>query len=327
VSRGEIEQACRRPIPPSTLDAVKRRGGAMFGDCQGNLCAVDVARIVAAERGVTITAIEKGPRGSRLFVGTSTERSQPLAPAPVPAGPVDAVVIGRGEAGRAAAAAIGRAGWRAAVLDRLDGPTVIGLSPMPEGWSVLAVDDTGSVEIACRSVVLATGGYVEPREHRGIAGPRPAGVITADFAAAARRSGLCVGEEVVVVGSTRRAAALAAGYERDRALVEVIGTQPDEVRGRTRLESVRVGGRWIACDTLILADRVIPNAMLLRSVGLVDGRPGIAAPADAHGRLPLPGLWAVGCCVKPSIDHETCHEDGERVGESVAASLAEAARA
>src|SRR6478672_10567720 len=50
VSRGELDAACRRPLGPLTLDGMKRRGGAMFGDCQGNLCAVAVAEIVAEDR-------------------------------------------------------------------------------------------------------------------------------------------------------------------------------------------------------------------------------------------------------------------------------------
>ncbi|HXG39974.1 MAG TPA: FAD-dependent oxidoreductase, partial [Candidatus Limnocylindrales bacterium] len=54
VSRGEVLGACRRPLPATTLDGVKRRGGAMFGDCQGNLCAVEIARILAAERGLAV---------------------------------------------------------------------------------------------------------------------------------------------------------------------------------------------------------------------------------------------------------------------------------
>jgi glycerol-3-phosphate dehydrogenase len=38
ITRGEIMAALRSPLPPNTLDGVKRRTGAMLGDCQGNLC-------------------------------------------------------------------------------------------------------------------------------------------------------------------------------------------------------------------------------------------------------------------------------------------------
>ena len=38
ITRGEILAAMRSPLPPTTLDGLKRRTGVMLGDCQGNLC-------------------------------------------------------------------------------------------------------------------------------------------------------------------------------------------------------------------------------------------------------------------------------------------------
>jgi glycerol-3-phosphate dehydrogenase len=38
ITRGEILAALRSPLPPGSLDGLKRRTGAMLGDCQGNLC-------------------------------------------------------------------------------------------------------------------------------------------------------------------------------------------------------------------------------------------------------------------------------------------------
>ena len=38
ITRGEILAALRGPLPPQTLDGLKRRTGAMLGDCQGNIC-------------------------------------------------------------------------------------------------------------------------------------------------------------------------------------------------------------------------------------------------------------------------------------------------
>jgi hypothetical protein len=70
---------------------------------------------------------------------------------------------------------------------------------------------------------------------------------------------------------------------------------------------------------LVFADRQVPMPFLLRGLGLVDGRPGSAAPADADGRLPLPGLWAAGCCVRADIDHVDCAADGARVAGHIVA--------
>lgn len=38
ITRGEILAALRSSFPPGSLDSLKRRTGAMLGDCQGNLC-------------------------------------------------------------------------------------------------------------------------------------------------------------------------------------------------------------------------------------------------------------------------------------------------
>lgn len=38
VTKGEIMNALKSPVPPITLDGLKRRSGASFGKCQGNCC-------------------------------------------------------------------------------------------------------------------------------------------------------------------------------------------------------------------------------------------------------------------------------------------------
>lgn len=295
VSRGEILAALRRPIPALTLDAVKRRGGAMFGDCQGSLCATRIAGMLAREQGIPITRIEQGPRGSTVFAGESTlTATEPSGP---PSG--DVIVIGGGRAGRAAADALVEAGLRPALVEHREGHTAIGIVPGSDAMTVLVQSAAGLEELSGRAIILATGGYIEPRGHRSIDGPRPSGIVTADARAVA--------------------AGLGANVEGRR--VHVIGpmdVEPDAIRGRARLEAIRVDGKWIDCDTLVLADRRVANAMLLRSIGIVDGRPGIPAPVDAEGRLPVAGLYAAGCCVKPDIDHTGCAEDGASVAKLVA---------
>ncbi|HEU4572093.1 MAG TPA: FAD-dependent oxidoreductase, partial [Candidatus Limnocylindrales bacterium] len=127
ISRAEVEAACRRPLPPRTLDGVKRRGGATFGDCQGNLCALDVAAIVAAERGIPVGGVEKHRRGSWLWL--VPDEVHGASPA-VAAGGVartrdgetersiatDVAIVGAGRAGRAAAETLAAAGWRVVVV-------------------------------------------------------------------------------------------------------------------------------------------------------------------------------------------------------------------
>jgi hypothetical protein len=105
------------------------------------------------------------------------------------------------------------------------------------------------------------------------------------------------------------------------AVAARLADPPAELRGTTRLEAVRDGERWIEADTLVLADRLLPQPFLLRSLGLVDGRSGIPAPADADGRLPLGGLWAAGCCVHADEAHADCAAAGRRVAGSIARAL------
>lgn len=52
VTRGEILRALHGPLPARTVDAVKRRTGAMLGECQGNECLADILEIMATRFGV-----------------------------------------------------------------------------------------------------------------------------------------------------------------------------------------------------------------------------------------------------------------------------------
>jgi glycerol-3-phosphate dehydrogenase len=42
VTRGEIRDAMRSPIPPSDVDGLRRRTRAMMGRCQGFFCGAEV---------------------------------------------------------------------------------------------------------------------------------------------------------------------------------------------------------------------------------------------------------------------------------------------
>jgi NADPH-dependent 2,4-dienoyl-CoA reductase/sulfur reductase-like enzyme len=343
ISEGEIVAAARRPTAPRTLDAVKRRGGATFGDCQGNLCAVEVARILARERGLLLAAIEKHRRGSWCWRprpgldGASASKGEQSVPGrPDDEGVQwDVVVVGAGAAGTAAAHAVAEAGLEVLLVDRepsmgsrtpagvasLPGATAVGLEPRPGGWRVAAQLASGARSLEARAVVLATGAYVAPREHRPIAGPRPAGVMTSDLARRILDAGLVPGEVIGLVGSAH-ADGLAERLEAAGAQVVHLAEAPDAVAGEARLSAVRVAGTWLAVDTLVLADRLVPQTFLLRTIGLADGRPGMAAPTDELGRLPVEGLWAAGCCVHPDPSHRRCAEDGAAVGARIAAAFA-----
>ena len=52
VTEGEIVECLRQPIPPASINGVKRRAGAGMGRCQGGFCGPRVQEILARELGV-----------------------------------------------------------------------------------------------------------------------------------------------------------------------------------------------------------------------------------------------------------------------------------
>ena len=239
------------------------------------------------------------------------------------------------DAERSALDALRRAVARGNVV-WLPATTVADLAPTGAGWAVGAHGEMGASTIHTARVVLATGGYVMPREHLRIDGPRPSGVMTADFALAALHRGWRPGRRAVVVGDGRLAAATASAL--GSAGVEIVGRvttqvgsaaamdqdgartpfEIEAVRGVARLEAVLVSGRWIPADTLVLARALRPATFLLRGLGIGDDRPGVPAPAAGDGRLPLPDLWATGTCVAPDVDHAGSLAAGSEVGRAIA---------
>ncbi len=72
VTEGEIVAALHSPIPPRSINAVKRRVGAGMGRCQGGFCGPRVQEIVARELGISLEAIPMDQPGSYLL----TERTK-----------------------------------------------------------------------------------------------------------------------------------------------------------------------------------------------------------------------------------------------------------
>ncbi len=356
VSRGELVGAVHGVVGATTLDAAKRACGVTFGDCQGNLCAVDVVERIAKETGRTADQVLKHRAGSWLLApgGRGDTRRRPAGGRPNTVGALDLVVVGGGLAGIGAGLAAIEAGMRVLVVERrhrwggalgswpagledderraletfvaqvaageLSGwleATVAGLLPANDGWAIQVQAATGGIELQARSVVLATGGYVEPREHLPIGGPRGSGLVTADFIEAALDAGWLPGRRAIVVGRGRTAEHSTHRLrEAGVAVNHVAIADPSvvqAVRGDRRLEAALVAGDWIAADTLVLAHRLLPAGFLLRSLGLLDGRPGIAPPAGRDGQTELAGLWVAGTCRRPDIDHRGSLADGRLV--------------
>ncbi|MBA2718352.1 MAG: FAD-dependent oxidoreductase [Chloroflexi bacterium] len=340
-----IELVARaRRVSPTEVD--KHLGGAWLVAAVGDpKPAGDLADWLPSVRGMSIG---DAARPEALVVGGGLAGIG-AAVALADAG-IEVLVVDRGSRPGGALTAVAGSGWtdpeRAAagrVVELIEfgrvrwwtDATVVGLGESPSGWTVEVAGTAESRSVEARCVILATGSYLEPREHRSIDGPRPSGIMTADFATDALDRGWLPGRRAFVSGQGRIARSTVERLVR--AGVEVIGGgQPAElaaedkldelslqgVRGERRLEAVNVGGSWIVADTLVMADAVRPASFLLRGLGIGDERPGVPMPADASGALPLPRLWAAGTCVDPRIDHDRSLDAGMAVGRVVAAALA-----
>lgn len=69
VSKGEILDALRSPLPVFTMDGVKQRVRPGMGRCQGGFCSPLVQQIIAEELGVPMSDVEKGWEGSFVTLG------------------------------------------------------------------------------------------------------------------------------------------------------------------------------------------------------------------------------------------------------------------
>ena len=59
ITESEIVDALHAPIPPVSIDGVKRRCGAGMGRCQGGFCGPRVHEIIARELGLSMLEIPK----------------------------------------------------------------------------------------------------------------------------------------------------------------------------------------------------------------------------------------------------------------------------
>lgn len=68
VTEGEIVDAIRRPLGARTVEGVKRRTGAAFGNCQGSLCLNKIVSILARETNKKVTEIVKDSKNSNIVL-------------------------------------------------------------------------------------------------------------------------------------------------------------------------------------------------------------------------------------------------------------------
>ncbi len=69
ITEGEILAALASPIPPVSLDGIKRRAGTGMGRCQGGFCGPKVLDIMAEYKGVEPEEILQDNTGSYILIG------------------------------------------------------------------------------------------------------------------------------------------------------------------------------------------------------------------------------------------------------------------
>lgn len=76
ITEGEIRDALSSPIPPVSLDGIKRRTGTGMGRCQGGFCGPQIAKILADALDVPETEILQEATGSNLLVSEMEEKGR-----------------------------------------------------------------------------------------------------------------------------------------------------------------------------------------------------------------------------------------------------------
>lgn len=76
ITEGEILAACRTPIPPRSIDGVKRRTNAGMGRCQGGFCGPRVMELLSRELGRDPLTIPQDQAGSIVLTGRTKQGGQ-----------------------------------------------------------------------------------------------------------------------------------------------------------------------------------------------------------------------------------------------------------
>ena len=74
ITEGEILDCLHTPIPPVSVDGVKRRCNAGMGRCQGGFCGPRILEILSRELGVSPTQILQEHDGSNIILEMTKQK-------------------------------------------------------------------------------------------------------------------------------------------------------------------------------------------------------------------------------------------------------------
>lgn len=240
----------------------------------------------------------------------------------------DVVVVGAGEAGRAAALAAARWGAATLLIDLAGRPggalAAMGLwagddaelaaMGVRRSYQTTLIDIRAGLELrmlgpagltcaGAKALVLASGGREQTRGNLLLPGTRPAGVLTAGAALRLlAASGRPPGRRAVIAGLGRWADR--AAHELALAGVEIAAQAPavERIEGWPRVAGALLAdGRRLECDLLVLATPLLPWI----------------APA-LLGAASLPGVFVAGSAAGGEIDAAAAAASGQATGEQAA---------
>lgn len=193
------------------------------------------------------------------------------------------------------------------------------------------------VEVRAERVLLACGGLELTYETTQMPGPRLSGIMTPTFALQLLQHGRVPGKQIVVYGSSRYALATAQRLATAGLSVTLLGAagQPDvalpaapsslslllparlvALSGSEHLERLtfeRMGEQFtLEADALIYAVGMQANTRWLEGSGLALTTQG-ALKVDERYQTSIPGIYAIGAVVSPSLDHQDSLKMGQEL--------------
>ena len=73
ITEGEIVDAIHSPIPPVSVDGIKRRAGSGMGRCQGGFCGPRVLDILSREKGISPLEVLQDGEGSYILLSETKQ--------------------------------------------------------------------------------------------------------------------------------------------------------------------------------------------------------------------------------------------------------------
>lgn len=285
---------------------------------------------------------------ARRVAGLGTLPDRPAPPAQGSQREVDALVVGAGPAGLAAAAALGQRGRSVVLVDDglspggsaralgdealvwLDRAHPLGQAEVRRqhvaagvyGGSCLIVGPDRAELLRPRTLILATGAHDGMLAFENNDLP---GVFAARAAAQLAAAGVLVGERVVIAGQGPFGAALARWLQGKAEVEQVEAAAVVKAEGASRVGGVLVeeGGkrRRVRCDALVIDAPPAPAFELIGQAGgeaLWDHDRGFFPRCDAQGRV-APGVWVAGEARGVAFDLRRLTDDGRAVAQAACA--------